>query len=305
MPSTGYGKDWGCSHDHTGYLPDPARRIFSITIRPGGKGECPQCHNTNFSLKGDDSLGKCFHPPCGHFLTTGRDNGQYRYGLTRVLESVYQDCHQELSRLASEQQNAYTYLHDERDIHPQVIADAMLGAVPSAYNVTPHFHPVIDEAQQAVDDLRKQKRGRPTKQLEQAEKRLNDLQEAQQKLVDCLAHKAGWLVFFYTDAAHRLVALRLRQPYSHKFVSFKPRTAGVFGRELFSPYVSPANQAFNDFLLVVEGEFNVLQLQSLTVRYQESTGQSLRVYPCLRYRWRAGGRCGYAQAYHRTSGADV
>ena len=66
---------------------------FSITIRPGNKGECPQCHTTHFSLKADDSLGKCFHPACGHFLTTGRDNGQYRYGLTRVLDSVYQDCH--------------------------------------------------------------------------------------------------------------------------------------------------------------------------------------------------------------------
>jgi phage/plasmid-associated DNA primase len=248
---------------------------FSIVIRPGAKGECPQCHNKYFSLKPDDSLGKCFHPPCGHFLTTGRDDGQYRYSLTRVLESVYQDCHQELLHLATGQQNAYTYVHEERGIHPQVIADAMLGAVPSVYDVTPHFQPVLAEAQAAITALQGQKRGRPTKQLEQAEKRLQDLQEAQQKLVDCLAHRAGWLMFFYTNAAHRLVALRLRQPYSHKFVSFKLRTAGVFGRELFSPYVNPANQAFNDFLLVVEGEFNALQLQSLTVRYQESTGQSL------------------------------
>ena len=60
---------------------------FSITIRPGAKGECPQCHSKHFSVKGDDSLGKCFHPPCGHFLTTGRDHAQYRYGLTRVLDS--------------------------------------------------------------------------------------------------------------------------------------------------------------------------------------------------------------------------
>ena len=29
----------------------------------------------------------------------------------------------------------------------------------------------------------------------------------------------------------------------------------------------------NDFLLIVEGEFNVLQLQSLTVRYAEAIGQ--------------------------------
>jgi hypothetical protein len=247
----------------------------SITIRPGGKGECPQCHHINFSLKGDDSLGKCFHPPCGYFLTTGRDNGQYRYGLTRVLESIYQECHQELLQLASGQHNAYTYLHDERGIHPQVIADAMLGAVPSGYDVVPHFQPVLNDAQAALTALQGQKRGRPTKQLDQAEKRLQSLQDAQQKLVDCLAHKAGWLVFFYTDVRHHPVALRLRQPYSRKFVSFKPGRAGLFGRELFTPYANPANQALNDFPLVVEGEFNALQLQSLTVRYQEATQQTL------------------------------
>src|SRR5439155_6502192 len=30
----------------------------------------------------------------------------------------------------------------------------------------------------------------------------------------------------------------------------------------------------NDFLLVVEGEFNVLQLQSLMLRYEEATGET-------------------------------
>ncbi len=49
----------------------------------------------------------------------------------------------------------------------------------------------------------------------------------------------------------------------------------MFGRELFTPYANPAHQALNDFLLVVEGEFNALQLQSLTVRYEEATGQTL------------------------------
>ena len=260
---------------------------FSISIRPGGKGECPWCHTKHFSLKGDDTLGKCFHPPCGRFLTTGRDNGQYRYGLTRVLESLYQDCHQELLQLQTGQQNAYTYLYDERDIHPQVIADALLGAVPSGYDVVPHFQPVLADTTDTLAKLKSQQRGRPTKQLMQAQQRLQDLQEAQQKLVDCLAHKAGWLVFFYTDAAHRLVALRLRQPYSRKFVSFKPGIAGVFGRELFTPYANPANQGLNDLLLVVEGEFNALQLQSLTVRYAEALGQ--RADQCYQHACAVGG----------------
>jgi P4 family phage/plasmid primase-like protien len=246
-----------------------------ISIRPGGKGDCPFCQHPTFSVKGDDCLGKCFYPPCGRFLTVERENERSRSSLTRVLEALYQDCHQDLLALATRQRNAYTYLCDERGIHPRVIAEALLGAVPSGYDVTPLFQPVIAEAQAAVAALQGKQRGRPATQLARADTRLKNLQEAQQKLVDCLAHKAGWLVFFYTDAAYRCVALRLREPYTKRFASFKVGSAGVFGRELFTPYASAAHQDANQFLLVVEGEFNALQLQSLTVRYEQATGQTL------------------------------
>jgi putative DNA primase/helicase len=192
-----------------------------------------------------------------------------------VLAAVYLDFHSELLGLATGASNAYTYLRDDRGIHPQVIAEAMLGAVPSSYDVVPHFQPVIQDAHDAVTALQGKKGRRVARQLERAEQQLQDLQDAQQKLVACLAHHAGWLVFFYTDAAHQCVALRLREPYTKKFVSFKPGIAGVFGRELFTPFVSAANQALNEYLLVVEGEFNLLQLQSLTVRYEHATGQQL------------------------------
>jgi hypothetical protein len=56
----------------------------SIAIRPGAKGECPSCHLQYFSLKGDDSLGKCFHPPCGYFLTIGHDNERSRPRVSRM-----------------------------------------------------------------------------------------------------------------------------------------------------------------------------------------------------------------------------
>jgi putative DNA primase/helicase len=246
---------------------------FNLSLRPGSKGECPFCHQQTFSVKGDDTLGKCFHPACGRFLTAGDDGSAYRVSLTRVLDAVYQDCHTELLALAPRQNNAYTYLREERGMHPQVIAEAMLGAVPSSYDIMPHFQPVLADAQAAVATLQGAKGGRPTRQRQQAEKRLQDLEDAQKKLHACLAHRAGWLMFFYTDAAHRCVALRLRQPYSKQFVSFKPGIAGVFGRELFTPYTSPQHQALNDFLIVTEGEFNALQLQSLTLRYEEATGQ--------------------------------
>ena len=115
----------------------------------------------------------------------------------------------------------------------------MLGAVPSSYDVVPHFQPAITEAEDAVKVLHGKKGRRAGRQLEQAEQRLQDLHDAQKKLHDCLAHRAGWLVFFYTDAAHQCVALRLRQPYSHQFVYFKPGIAGLFGRELFTPRRQP------------------------------------------------------------------
>jgi putative DNA primase/helicase len=247
---------------------------FSLSLRPGAKGECPFCHQQAFSVKADDTLGKCFHPACGRFLTARDDDSAYRVSLTRVLDAVYQVCHQELLTLAARHRNAYTYLREERGIHPQVIAEAMLGAVPSGgCDLAAYFQPVIADAQDAVATLQGAKRGRPPRQLQQAEKRLEDLKAAQDKLHACLVHRAGWLMFFYTDAAHRCIALRLRQPYSKQFVSFKPGIAGVFGRELFTPYTSPQKQALNDFLIVTEGEFNALQLQSLTLRYEEATGQ--------------------------------
>jgi putative DNA primase/helicase len=248
----------------------------SLTLRPGHKGECPQCHHATFSLKGDDTLGKCFHPSCAYFLTAETGETATRRGLAPILDTIASDCHGELLRLATGQRNAYTYLRDERGIHPQVIQHARLGAIPAGYDVAALFQAALAEAEAALTPAKTPKVGRPSrKPLEQAEARFTWLQTQQQKLVECFAHRAGWLVFVYEDAAHRPVALRLREPYAKRFVSFKPGHAGLFGRELFTPYRSPAHQGANEDLLVVEGEFNALQLQSLTVRYEETTGQPL------------------------------
>lgn len=247
---------------------------YGVSIRPGAKGECPFCGAQHFQVKADDTLGKCFHPNCGQFVTMRSHNEQF--GLARALQGIYLDWHAELLSLANGQQNAYSYLHDERQIHPQVITDAMLGAVPWSYDPTPHFQPVIDAAQQDLDALRAGKKGRPTKKTERAEQRLKILQDALQTFIQTIHGKAGWLAFFYGDAGHRLVSIRLRQPYAKKFASFKPyKGGGLFGRELFTPVASPMYASANDHLIVVEGEFNALQLQSLTMRYEEQTGQPL------------------------------
>ena len=186
------------------------------------------------------------------FLTTGRDNGHIARSDACTWRASFQDCHQELLQLATGQHNAYTYCHDERGIHAQVIADAMLGAMPSGTTWCHIFNPCCGR-QGRGGEAEKPATRTPYQATRPGRATAQDLQDAQQKLIECLAHKAGWLVFFYTDVRHHPVALRLRQPYSRKFVSFKPGRAGLFGRELFTPYANPANQALNDFLLVVEG----------------------------------------------------
>jgi phage/plasmid-associated DNA primase len=252
---------------------------YQINLRVGAKGECPFCHRNTFSIKPGDGMGKCFSPGCGRIVTQ-RQSGPFSYGLSTVLERVAAECHQELMRLASvpNQQNAYTYLRDERHIHPQVIAEALLGAVPAQYDVRPYFEDPIAEVQKALDAMATPGRGRPSKRdaeaKERLERRLQTLQESQGKLGELLEKYSGWVVFVYSDAAHHPVALRLREPYQKRFVSFKPGIPGVFGHELFTPYKSQAHQQHNHDLLVVEGEFNLLQLQSLVCRYAEAIKES-------------------------------
>jgi hypothetical protein len=252
-----------------------------ITTQPGAKVECPFCHHKTFSIKRDDLLGKCFHPACGRFITPSQRDGKSPQNLTNVLEAIYHDFHQELLSLQNARyQNAYTYLVTERQIHPRVVADSMLGAVPSGgYNLEAKFTPLIEEAEAAVkesEQARSGKRGRPqnAKGLT-PEDRLRLITEALEKLRRCILDHAGWLAFFYTDAQHRIVAIRFRKPYSKYFAYFKPyRTvAGLFGHSLFTPYTSGELQSLNDLLIVTEGEFNQLQLQSLVARRAEAVGK--------------------------------
>src|SRR5262249_6998515 len=175
---------------------------------------------------------------------------------------------------------AYTYLHQGRGIHPCVIQDAMLGAIPSCYDVYATFATAIDDAQTQLVKLQERhepRRGRPPRDVQQAEQRLTLLRDAEFTLAQLFADNPGWLVFFYCDAAHRPCALRIRRPDSKDIKSFKPGSiAGLFGRELFTPDKSPEHQPANDYLIAVEGECNALQVQSLLMRYQEHTGEPVK-----------------------------
>src|SRR5262249_15994180 len=156
-------------------------------------------HDT-FSIKPGDDLGKCFHPACGRVLTPAR-SGPFLHSISTILERIAIECHQELLRLATlgpQQQNAYTYLRDERSVHPQVIEEAMPGAVPPQYDVRPYFQDAIKEVQTALNTLQGPGRGRLAKkelaQKEQLEIRLQKIQEDQGKLGHLLEKYARWLV---------------------------------------------------------------------------------------------------------------
>ena len=247
--------------------------------RPGAKVDCPWCTHRTLSINRDDTLAKCFHPGCGRFFIAGQEGKQHNHIFYEVLAQIYSDLRVNLLELRDKPgQNAYTYLLDERKIHPRVIEDSMLGAIPSGgYYLEEIFQPAIEKAQAAAEQeqsaLKKDKGNKsPTPS---AKGTLDLLMEAKEKLYKCISGHAGWLAFFYTDAFHRIVAIRFRRPYSKDIVYFKPlKHAGLFGHGLFSPYPFKDWKVFNDHLIVTEGEFNQLQLQSLSLQVGESCGEN-------------------------------
>jgi hypothetical protein len=248
---------------------------YTIEAKPGAKAECPFCHRPYFYIKGDDSLGKCFEPSCLRFITLHGPGGSETISLSSVLADIYHDFHQELLRLkdANYVDNAYHYLAHDRKIHPRVIEDAMLGAIPGGgYAVEEKFQPLLESIAQTP---RPKPRGRPKKFKDPTlEERVQWMTAQRDKLLDCILKHAGWLAFFYTDAYHRIVAIKFRKPGTRVFTSFKPYKAnGLFGHGLFTPYELNGDQTYNEYLLVTEGDLNPLQLQSLLVRRSEALGK--------------------------------
>ena len=253
-----------------------------ITASPGKKGECPFCHRSTFSISRDDSVGKCFHPVCGKFISGAQKKNQQDSTIYQIHDELFQEFHGELLSLqGSEKKNAYKYITRDRSIHPKVVADSMIGVIPADYDVDKFFSPHIERLQkekeeEAAEQKKNKKKGRPKKKKgPPAAMLLKLLVEAQEKLEKCLKRHGGWLAFFYTDAYHRIVSIRFRKPYAGSSNSrlYKPFfTGGIFNRELYIPTDSPGRTHLNELLIIVEGEFNQLQLQSLFVRVAESKG---------------------------------
>jgi len=159
-----------------------------VSIKPGAKGECPYCHHRTFSVKHDDSLGKCFHPLCGRFLTVSGRDSLFGTGLFEVFQGIFIDFHRELLNLAeADYKNAYSYLVVERNIHPKVVADSMLGAIPSSgYDLDEKFAAIMQRLEQKSELESKTprgSRGRPRKGTRSAKESLEFAIEIKEKLV--------------------------------------------------------------------------------------------------------------------------
>jgi P4 family phage/plasmid primase-like protien len=257
----------------------------NITGRPGTKVQCPFCQHRLFSIKKDDTLGKCFHPSCGRFITAHQHENPVQRGLFGLLNELFHDFHCALLALPDHPypQDAYQYLVNERRIHPQVIADSMVGIVPTGYveDLDAKWQPLLEQAEAAREAPREVNGLAPSEVKELTARQVKELQTTQEKLRDCLLKRAGWLCFFYTDAYHRIRGIRFRQPYTRNFVYWKVLSlsgTGLFGHALFTPTQDPDHQQLNDLLITTEGEFNSLQLQSLFVRQAQAKGNQTWSY---------------------------
>jgi hypothetical protein len=247
---------------------------YGLYVEPGRKTECPFCGHDTFSVKRDDTIAKCFHPACGSFITPYGDDGDRR--LRFVLDEVFRDWHAALMKQSGKSgSNAYNYCTHERKVHPHVVADSWLGVVPTQYDVDAKFVAEIDQLKTMLSDLAgAEKQAKADRQkLIALRAKIRELEAGQCKLQECVGWYQGWLAFFYTDAQHHVTLIKFRQPYTKNIRLFKPTEAtGLFNHGLFHPATLPGSTALNGNLIVNEGEFNTLQLQTLCAREQERKG---------------------------------
>jgi len=247
-------------------------RLYNITSTPGKKTTCPFCGHRTFSIKRDDTIGKCFHPSCEKCILAGDQESDHNQLLQGILQDFRHDCHRELIQQAnSKPPGAYHYVTEKRGVHPTVVTDSMLGAVPHAYDLEGPFKAAFSEIESRIANA-----DSGDESIEKDKAELAKLHEAKDKLSKCLAGADGWLCFLYTDHRHRVTSIRFRKPHEKDFRYFKPLGArGLFGHGLFSINQSGPGELPDVHMLVVEGEFNQLQLQSLALRKAEATGETV------------------------------
>ena len=142
---------------------------YGVRAAPGTKVECPFCNHQTFAIRKDDTVGKCFHASCGRYLTPGSANAGAGPDLGDAIDAVGEALRRELRRLSSDSQsgvNAYKYCLS-RGLHPRVLEDSMLGAVPAKPTavVEEAFKPAQEsaDARLAASKEKQKQKGRPPK----------------------------------------------------------------------------------------------------------------------------------------------
>ncbi len=207
----------------------------------------------------------CAHDPAPH-------HSDWRHRISLVLEQIFDDFHAQLvGKRPATESRAGAYLVGERGIHQRVVIDSMIGAVPPHYDLKPSFTELIEEAQRAA-----RTDGQPGKDAADSRPDPRKLvMRVRYHLAKAIADCTGWLAFFYTDAAHRIVRIRFLEPGGDGVVEFTPFPGvnGVFGYGLFSPYRPEVLGGLDGVLLVTTDEFNQLQLQSLCLEVCSDAGR--------------------------------
>ena len=252
---------------------------YGIEAIPGKKVLCPYCKHKkpSFSVSRNDRIGKCFRPPCGRYIpaTSKRESSHGQFH--KFLEELFYDFHAELlNQKRKSGKNAYTYLTDVRGIHPKVLQDSMLGAVPEKYPIDYRIDQLRKKIREEWED-QKRRDNNENHSKESLEEEMEFIEQQREKLRNLVDLNPRYLCFFYSDAEHQITAIRFRRPYTDDpkktMYIFKPfERFGLFGHGLFSE--EEGSQTDNDLLLVTEGEFNQLQLQSLCVRDALKRGET-------------------------------
>lgn len=255
----------------------------SIIAQPGkGKLQCPFCVKKKFSINRENTIGKCFNPDCREYITPWQGQTSFYGEINQILDEAQEIFHMELLSLKKEKgENAYSYLKGERNIHQKVIKDSFLGAVPGDFDPEKTFSKLIKKIRKELADAEKadsiNSDASSKNKISRVTNNLKLLKEIKRKFINCFKNTSGWLCFFYTDENGRITAIRLRQPYAtpKKVFLFKPFSQlGVFGLSLFQQNSTNTLNNQDANLLVTEGEFNPLQIQSLSLRKRKKQDKS-------------------------------
>lgn len=236
---------------------------YGIVAEPGNKVECPKCGHDSMSIKADNTIARCFHPECNFRILPKRNAHTFNDKITAILNEISQRWRVELHRKSEASDSARKYLEGKRGIHPKVIQTFPIGLVPQDItSVTAVFDDEIE-------------RIREQEGLRDRESLIERIEEEKDKLDTLLPKLKGWLAFFYCDDQYRIVSIRFRRPNSKDLRSYRPLdSVGIFANEI-------SLTAGGENLIVVEGEFNLLQLQSLHIRYFESIGKAPEFLPVI------------------------